>query len=73
MQKLVLIPVLALVVLITSCEKKVIDLAPYSSISESTAFSTPSLVALSVTGLYNAAEIGYYANPVTPAYRGYPL
>ena len=73
MQKLVLIPVLALVVLITSCEKKVIDLAPYSSISESTAFSTPSLVALSVTGLYNAAEIGYYANPVTPAYRGYPF
>lgn len=69
MQKLVLIPVLALVLIITSCEKKIIDLAPFSSISESTAFSTPSLVALSVTGMYNAAELGYYSG----SYRGYPF
>jgi starch-binding outer membrane protein, SusD/RagB family len=72
-RKLALIPVLALVIIFSSCEKKVIDLAPYSSISESTAFSTPSLIALAVTGMYNAAELGYYANPTDPAYRGYPF
>ena len=60
MKKLVLIPVLVLVLFISSC-KDIIDLSPYSSISEATAFSTPSLVALSVTGMYNAAEQGYYA------------
>jgi starch-binding outer membrane protein, SusD/RagB family len=71
-RKLILIPVFLVVLLSFSC-KKIIDLSPYSSISESTAFSTPSLVDLSVAGMYNAAEIGYYANPVTPAYRGYPF
>src|SRR5674476_1483235 len=71
-RKMLLIPVFLLVLFFASCEK-IIDLKPYSSIDESTAFSTPSLVALSVTGLYNAAELGYYANPVDPAYRGYPF
>ena len=71
-RKLILIPVFLLVLFFASCEK-IIDLKPYSSIDESTAYSTPSLVALSVTGLYNAAELGYYANPTDPAYRGYPF
>jgi hypothetical protein len=71
-RKFILIPVFLLALFFASCEK-IIDLKPYSSIDESTAFSTPSLVALSVTGLYNAAELGYYANPIDPAYRGYPF
>lgn len=71
-RKLILIPVFLLVLFFASCEK-IIDLKPYSSIDESTAYSTASLVALSVTGLYNAAELGYYANPTDPAYRGYPF
>ncbi len=51
-----------------SCED-IIDLTPYNNVSEASAFSTPSLVALSVTGVYNAAQLGYY----DAAYRGYPF
>jgi len=68
LRKLVLLPVFILVLFISSCEKY-IDLKPYSSISEATAFSTPSLVALSVNGMYNAGQVGYYAGN----YRGYPF
>jgi hypothetical protein len=67
-RKLVLIPLFLVVIFITSCED-IIDLQPYNQVSESTAFSTPSLVALSVTGMYNGAQIGYYAG----GYRGYPF
>src|SRR5512137_2137068 len=68
LEKLVIIPVFMLVLFISSCEKYS-DLKPYSSISEATAFSTPSLVALSVNGMYNAGQVGYYAG----SYRGYPF
>jgi starch-binding outer membrane protein, SusD/RagB family len=68
MKKLALIPVVMLVLLISSCED-IIDLKPYSAISDATAFSTPSLVILSVNGMYNGAEIGYYDG----GYRGYPF
>jgi hypothetical protein len=67
-RKKVLIPVFLLIIFISSC-KDIIELAPYSSISESTAFSTPNLIALSVTGMYNAAEMGSYGG----APRGYPF
>jgi hypothetical protein len=66
--KMVLIPVFLFVMIISSCEDT-IDLQPYSSISETTAFSSPSLVALSVTGMYQAAQLGYFA----ANYRGYPF
>lgn len=68
MKKLILIPAVMLVLFITSCEE-IIDLKPYSSISDATAFSTPSLVALSVTGMYNGAQVGYYDG----GFRGYPF
>lgn len=71
-RKLVIVPVLALVLVIASCEKN-IDLQPFNQVSETAAFQTPALIALSVTGMYEAAQIGYYANPVSPAYRGYPF
>ena len=69
-KKLVLIPVLILALFIASCEK-IIDLAPYSSISEATAYSTASLVDLSVVGMYNGAQRGYY--PANGTGRGYPF
>lgn len=65
--KLVSLPVLILTLVLASCED-IIDLKPYSSIDENAAFSTPSLVALSVTGMYQAAQRGDYANNL----RGYP-
>ncbi len=68
LKKLVLVPVFLLALFISSCED-IIDLAPYSSISETTAYSTPSLVELSVVGMYNAAQRGYFAG----AQRGYPF
>jgi starch-binding outer membrane protein, SusD/RagB family len=70
--KLVFIPVFVFVMVFISCEKN-IDLQPFNQVSETAAFQTPELIALSVTGMYEAAQIGYYANPVSPAYRGYPF
>lgn len=70
LKKLVLIPVFLLALFISSCED-IIDLAPYSSISETTAYSTPSLVELSVVGMYNGAQRGYY--PANGQGRGYPF
>lgn len=72
LRKLALVPVLLMTMFFSSCEKN-IDLQPYNQISETAAFSTPDLIALSVTGMYEAAQIGYYANPINPAYRGYPF
>ena len=56
-------------VLFTSCsEEKTIELEPFNSIAEGVAFTTPELIQLSVTGMYNAAALGDYngGNP-----RGY--
>jgi hypothetical protein len=67
-KKLVLIPVFLFVLFIVSCEK-IIDLAPYNSVPEATAYSTPSLVDVSVVGMYNGAQRGDYGG----AGRGYPF
>ena len=57
--------------LFTACtEENVLDLEPYNQVSEDAAFSTPALIDLSVTGMYNAAQVGYYLG--TGA-RGYPF
>ena len=65
--KLLLLPVLMSVLIISSCER-IIDLKPYSQIDENAAFSTPSLIELSVNGMYQAAQRGDYAGNL----RGYP-
>ena len=59
--------------LLTSCnEEKVIELSPYNSISDVAAFTTPSLIDLSVVGMYNAAAIGAYNGLATgTSGRGY--
>lgn len=64
--------VLVSALLFSACKDN-IDLSPYNQISENSAFASPSLIALTVTGMYEAAQLGYYANPVDPAYRGYPF
>jgi starch-binding outer membrane protein, SusD/RagB family len=69
-RKLVLLPVFLLVLVISSCED-IIDLAPYNSVQESTAYSTPSLIEVSVAGMYNGAQRGYY--PANGQGRGYPF
>jgi hypothetical protein len=69
-KKLVILPVFLLALFISSCED-IIDLAPYSSISEATAYSSPSLIELSVIGMYNGAQRGYY--PANGTGRGYPF
>jgi len=67
-----IVPVLVLAMALTSCEKN-IDLQPYNQVSETAAFQTPALISLSVTGMYEAAQMGYYANPTVSAPRGYPF
>ncbi|MCX6220546.1 MAG: RagB/SusD family nutrient uptake outer membrane protein [Bacteroidia bacterium] len=70
--KLLVVTAIVFMTMINSCEKN-INLQPFNQVSETAAFQTPALIALSVTGMYEAAQIGYYGNPVSPAYRGYPF
>lgn len=65
---LITLSVLVMGLVISSCTKDLIDLDPYSQVSETVAFETPSLIELSVMGMYNAAQIGYYNGA---AQRGY--
>ncbi|MFZ0598855.1 MAG: RagB/SusD family nutrient uptake outer membrane protein [Flavobacterium sp.] len=64
---------LSVVVLgMNSCtEEKILDLEPVNQISESAAFSTPSLIASSMNGVYNAAAIGQYNSTSSNGGRGY--
>lgn len=56
--------------LFTGCtEENVLELEPYNQISEDAAFSTPDLIELSVTGMYQAAQRGDYVGNL----RGYPF
>ncbi|KAA9338750.1 RagB/SusD family nutrient uptake outer membrane protein [Hymenobacter busanensis] len=57
----------------TGCE--VTDLQPQDAISETLAFNTPDRIALAVTGVYNAAQSGYYdaLNGTALGTRGYPF
>jgi hypothetical protein len=53
--------VMILSFLIHSCsEDKILDLEPVNNISNDASYSSPSLIALSVNGMYNAAQVGYY-------------
>lgn len=63
-------PVLAFSLMLTSCEKEVLELDPFDRITEETAFESPARVELSVAGVYDAAQSGFYAGG---AVRGYPF
>ena len=52
-----------------SC-KKVLDVTPYTSFSDATAFTTAARVDAAMNGVYDAAQSGFYAGG---AVRGYPF
>lgn len=58
-----------LLLLGTSC-KKVLDIGPYNSLTDVTTFTTPDRVESAVNGVYDAAQSGFYAGG---AVRGYPF
>ena len=53
-----------------SCDKDVTELDPYDRITEQLAFSSPARVELSMVGVYDAAQTGFYAGGQV---RGYPF
>lgn len=67
--KLVLVPIIVFALVFGSCED-IIDLDPYNQVSETTAFSTPDLIELSVMGMYQAAQRGWFNGT---DWRGYPF
>ena len=58
-----------LLLLNTSC-KKVLDVAPYDSLTDVTTFTSPDRIEGAVNGVYDAAQSGFYAGG---AVRGYPF
>lgn len=55
-----------------SCREDITDLSPYGQVPSDEAFSTPSLVAISVNGVYNAAQMGRFnGTEEAPIPRGY--
>ena len=60
----------AVMIFMSSCEKKVLDLEPYTSFSDASAFTDAAKVNLAINGVYDAAQSGFYAGGVI---RGYPF
>lgn len=60
----------SLVITALSGCKKVLDTAPYNSVTSSTAFSTKARCDLSLNGVYDAAQSGRYTDG---SLRGYPF
>src|SRR3954462_2235772 len=59
-----------LVSLVSPSCKKVLDVTPYTTFSDATAFTTPSRIEAAMNGVYDAAQSGFYASNVI---RGYPF
>jgi hypothetical protein len=58
------------VILVGSSCSDLLDLQPQTALSDATAFATPERIALTVAGVYDAAQSGTYAGG---AVRGYPF
>src|SRR5688572_28809853 len=56
--------------IVSAACNKTLDVQPYVSFSETTAFSTPQRVLLALNGAYDAAQSGFYQGAVI---RGYPF
>ncbi|MFV8368185.1 RagB/SusD family nutrient uptake outer membrane protein [Flavobacterium sp. LB2R40] len=55
------VPVMMVALLFVSCsEENTIDLVPFNSVEENIAFTTPALIDLSVSGMYNGAQLGNF-------------
>lgn len=67
----ILVQALAVLVLVLagSC-KDLLNLTPQTALSETTAFATPERIELTVAGMYDAAQSGFYLGG---AIRGYPF
>lgn len=65
-----LAPAVCFSLMLTSCEKDVLELDPYDRLTEASAFTTPERVELAVAGVYDAAQSGFFAGG---AVRGYPF
>jgi hypothetical protein len=65
------IAIIAVAFGMNSCPKKNIRFKPIDRISIDAAFSSPSLIALSMNGMYNAAQIGQYNSTNPNGGRGY--
>lgn len=53
-----------------SCQKKTLELQPFTSFSDQSAFSSADRCQLALNGVYDAAQSGFYAGG---AVRGYPF
>jgi len=62
-----MIPFLSVILIVSSCQD-IIELEPYNQVSETAAFTTPALIELSVMGMYQAAQRGYFNGA---DFRGY--
>ena len=68
--KILIFSTIALV--LNSCsEESILDLKPINQISVDDSFSTPSLIASSINGMYNAAAIGQFNSTSPNGGRGY--
>jgi len=65
-----ILTLVGLIVILNSCQKKVLELESYNSFSDQSAYTTPERVELAVNGAYDAAQSGFYAGGVV---RGYPF
>jgi starch-binding outer membrane protein, SusD/RagB family len=61
---------LALSMAFVSCDKETTDLLPFDRITEAAAFETPERCELSVVGVYDRAQSGFY---LAGQVRGYPF
>jgi hypothetical protein len=60
----------AIVLVAAASCSEVLDVTPQTALSDATAYTTPARIALVVTGMYDAAQSGFYAGG---AVRGYPF
>src|ERR1043165_2248126 len=60
----------AIVSIMSACSGLLDDIKPQTALDQPTAFSTPSSIEVTVTGVYDAAQSGFYAGG---AVRGYPF
>ena len=67
-----ILSVFSIIVLVNGCtEDNILNLSPINNISVDASFSTPSLIASTMNGMYNAAAIGQYNSTGINGGRGY--
>jgi len=69
-QKIGMAALIGFAVFLSGCEKKILEVAPFDSFTDVTAFSSPERCLLAMNGVYDAAQSGFYAGG---AVRGYPF